>query len=301
MTQLDRSLDDLAVSHAHDAERAADLSWKHLYSEYSQDIDQVLATLATDAPLAWTAPATDLLGAGGGGFRYLVGRDREEIRQQYVNLRQFVEIWDWKAILELRQSWYICTHGVVTVKMLETGETSQMETVTFFPVGRDGILGELQIGDIGLLRENRWPEVPTKPGEIPLPEKRLYALQLHDKYLEDLRTENVAGLIAAHRDDAIATIRNYVADESTLLNAEGAAAIGEYFEALFGKYRVRDIRFVNRVLDTWYVFAELHWLVEERATGRELEFCTAETSPIDPDGRFWVRTGAGTNPVEYGG
>jgi hypothetical protein len=62
---------------------------------------------------------------------------------------------------------------------------------------------------------------------------------------------------------------------------------------------VRDVQLVNRVAESWYVFAELHWTVEEREGARRtLEFCTAETAPLDADGRYWVRTGSGTDPVE---
>jgi len=29
-----------------------------------------------------------------------------------------------------------------------------------------------------------------------------------------------------------------------------------------------------------------------------VHFCTAETSTLDDEGRYWVRTGSGTDPVE---
>jgi len=288
-------LAEIAVRNAHAAENCANLAWAHLESEYTQDIDKVLATLATDAPLAWTLPN---MFSEDGGLTYLTGQDIPEIRQQYENLRQFVQIWDWQAILEIRQSWYMLTHGVVTTKAIDTGETSRMESVTMFPIGADGILGELQIGDVGVQRENRWPEVPQGKDDIPLPQKRLEALSLHNTYLAALRSEDVDALVAAHRSDCAATIRDYTLDQSRLLNATGADGLRNYFESLFQRYRVRDVRLVNRVLESWYVFAELHWLVEERSSGRSFEFCTAETSPLDPDGKFWVRTGAGTDLVE---
>ena len=84
-----------------------------------------------------------------------------------------------------------------------------------------------------------------------------------------------------------------------MLNTSGAAELGAYYAALFERYKVLDVQLVNRVAESWYVFAELHWAVEERGGARRtLEFCTAETSPVDPDGRYWVRTGSGTDPVE---
>jgi hypothetical protein len=75
--------------------------------------------------------------------------------------------------------------------------------------------------------------------------------------------------------------------------------VREYFTALFKRYQVRDVRLVNRMAEVWYVFAELHWIVKEReGAGRTLEFCTGEMAPLDADGKYIVRNGAGTDPVE---
>jgi hypothetical protein len=99
-------------------------------------------------------------------------------------------------------------------------------------------------------------------------------------------------------NDAAIAIRNYVTDVSSLLNVAGHDAIRQHYTQLFAKYRVLDIQLVNRVAESWYVFAELHWQVEERSSGRTLEFCTADLNSIDADRKYWVRTGAGTDPVQ---
>jgi hypothetical protein len=94
-------------------------------------------------------------------------------------------------------------------------------------------------------------------------------------------------------------MRNYVTDESTQLSIKGSDAIGEYFSALYEKYEVQEIRLVNRLVERWFDFGELHWLVQERGGAqRSLEFCTAEIGPFDAEGRYWIRTGAGTDPIE---
>ena len=81
----------------------------------------------------------------------------------------------------------------------------------------------------------------------------------------------------------------------------GPEAITQYYTDLFRRFRVIDVQVVNRAIDTWYFFAELHWIVEERDTGRGREFCTADLTSIDADRKYWVRTGAGTDPVESRG
>jgi hypothetical protein len=291
-----QTLHQEAVSHARLAGRSASLAWAHLAAEYTQDIDQVLATLDETGPLTWTLP--QMVGDDG-GVTYLAGVNMEEIRGQYENLRELVQIHGWDALAEIRQGWYMLTHGVTTLKVVATGETSRGETVTMFPAWNGGILGEVQIGEVGTRRESRWPEVPKVPGDIPLPGKRLEALACHNSYLDALRAEDVGALVAAHRVNGAATIRNYLTSQSTLLNTTGVSQLANYFSALFERFRVMDIQLVNRLVESWYVFAELHWVVEERAGERRiLEFCTAETSPLDPDGKYWVRTGAGTDPIE---
>jgi len=291
MKAVTQSLHEEAVAHAHVAERSGELMWRHIESEYTQDPYKIVDTLATDAPLAWTLARE---GDGEGSFRFLAGSTVDEIRGQYEALREELEIHGWRALLEIRQGWYTVSQGVCTLKLVPGGETTRGETVTLFPVGNDGILGELQVGTVGRLPDGR---APSDDDRLPL--RRLAALASHDAYIEALRTENVDAIVAAHSPKGAVAIRSYVTDASSLLNTTDLAALGEYFSELFRRYRMRDVRLVNRVAETWYVFAELHWIVEERAGDRRtLEFCTAELSPLDAEGRYWVRTGAGTDPVE---
>jgi hypothetical protein len=284
------SIHEEAVRHALMAEQAAHFTWTHLEAEYTQDIEKVLATLATAEPLTWTLP--ELVGDDGAAT-YLAGTDYQQIHDQYHSLREFVEIHDWRALVEIRQSWYVMTHGVVTLKLKATGEYTRSQTVTMFPTGRDGILGEVQIGAVN----RRVPPDSTDP-DFWVAKDRLAALAAHDAYVGALRSGDVDAIVAANRPNGAAAIRNYLTDESTVLNVDSAAELGEYFRAFYDRYAVRDIQLVNRVAESWYVFAELHWIVEEQfGERRTLHFCTAETSPLDDEGRYWVRTGSGTDPV----
>ncbi len=288
---ISQSLHEEAVAHAHLAERCGELTWKHIEAEYTQDVNRIAATLATDAPLSWAlAREAD----DEGSFRFLTGTTVEEIRGQYEVLRQSIEIHGWDPLIEIRQGWYLMTQGVATLKLVPGGETTKGQTVNLFPVGNDGILGELQVGTVGRLPDGRTPADDPR-----VPHQRIAVLASHDAYREALVAEDVEQIVAAHAPKAAVTIRNYLTDESSVLDTNDSGALGRYFSDLFRRYRVRDVRLVNRVAETWYAFAELHWIVEERAGERRtLEFCTAELSPIDPHGKYWVRTGAGTDPVE---
>ncbi len=287
-----QSLHEEAVAHAVLAEQSGELMWRHIESEYTQDVDKIATTLDSRAPLAWTlAREADDEGA----FRFLTGTSVETIRDQYAVLRKEIEIQRWRALVELRQSWYTVTQGVCTLRVVANGYISDGETVTLFPVGTDGVLGELQVGIVGRRADGQLPV-----DDPDLPRLRLAALAAHEQYLAMLRAEDVTGIAAAHAPHAAMAVRSYLTDESTLVNVNGETAIGAYFSSLFERYHVRDIRLVNRIVERWYVFDELHWIVEERGGRRRtLEYCTAELAPFDSDGKYWVRTGAGTDPVEH--
>ena len=81
--------------------------------------------------------------------------------------------------------------------------------------------------------------------------------------------------------------------------ANGPEALAEYCRALFLRFKINSVELVNRIAESWFQFAELHWTVEHRQGERAdevVEFCTANLAPIDPDGKFWVLTGAGDEP-----
>jgi hypothetical protein len=284
------SLHEEAVSHAHVAERSGELMWEHIRAEWTQDIQQVADTLATDAPLAWTFAAP---GEEDGAFFFLAGTTVDAIRQQYERLRESIELHDWDALLEIRQGWYTMSQGVCTLTQVPGGRESKGETVTMFPVGLDGILGELQVTTVGRMADGR---LPSDGGSLPV--QRLAALAGHERYIGALRAGDVDAIVEAHSPKGAVAIRNYLADESNLLNTNDLGELRAYFEAFYDRFRVVDVGLVLRMAEAWYVFAELHWTVEERSGDRRtLEFCTAELSPLDPEGRYWVRTGAGTDPV----
>jgi hypothetical protein len=288
-----------AVRHAHFAVKSGELAWSHVRSEYTQDVPTVLDTLQTGGPYTWTLPNNGFIPSDD-ALQYFSATTLEEIRATYENMRNFVEVWDWVATTEIRGGWYTLTHGVSRLRDVVKDEYLSLESITMFPVGTDGILGEVQIGDLGVARENRWPEVPSTPGEVPLPLKRLETLNLHEALIKAIKEEDVDGILATMRPDIATAIRNYLTDEYTVVNAKGPEALADHYRALFERFRIRAIEIVNRIAESWFLFSELHWTVEHRdgsRAGEVVEFCTADLAPIDSDGKFWVRTGAGTDPV----
>ena len=288
-----------AVEHARAAAKCGVLSWDHVEAEWTQDVPKILATLEPGGPYTWTLP-NNMFFPGPDELHFYSATTLEEIEQQYIEMRNYVEVLGWEATTEIRSGWYSMTHGVSRLHDVAADEFLELESIVMFPVGEKGILGEVQIGDLGVTRENRWPEVPSQPGEIPLPAKRLHALRLHNDFVEALKAKDVAGVMATMRDDVATAIRSYLTDDYTVVSTTGGEELAAHYTELFDRFDVIDIDLVNRIAESWFVFAELYWTVEYRTgdrAGERVEFCTADIAPIDPDGKFWVRTGAGTDPI----
>jgi hypothetical protein len=288
-----------AVEHAKAAGRSGALAWAHIESEFTQDVDTVLATIQPDGPWTWTLPNNGFIPSSP-DLQYFSATTLEEIRDVYVDMRNYVEVWEWLATTEIRAGWYTVTHGVSKLRDVAKDEYVQLESITMFPVGTEGILGEVQIGDLGVARENRWDAVGSGPDDVPLPFKRLETLDLHKRFVDAVKAEDPDAILATMRPDIATAIRSYLTDEHLVLNAKGGAELRDYYAALFSRFKILDLQVVNRISESWFIFAELHWTVEHRSgdrAGQIVEFCTADIAPLDPQGLFWVRTGAGTDPV----
>lgn len=148
------SLAEEAVIHGRLSVRAGELSWAHSRAEYTQDVPTILATLEPGGPYTWTLPNNKFI-PGGADLQYYSGTTLEEIRIVYEDMRNYVEVLNWEATTEIRSGWYMMSHGVSKLRDVARDEFLELESITMFPVGRHGILGEVQIGDLGVARQNR--------------------------------------------------------------------------------------------------------------------------------------------------
>ena len=66
------------------------------------------------------------------------------------------------------------------------------------------------------------------------------------------------------RDDTATAIRSYLTDDYTVVTTMGAAELATHYTELFERFKIIDIDLVNRIIESWFVFAELYWTVEYR-------------------------------------
>ena len=200
-------------------------------------------------------------------------------------------------MIEIRGAWYVFQESISVGHVKgEPEPSSGTHLLGMFPVGKGtGITGELIWPWVPreLLGKGTAPAVPvTDPIRL-----RRDLLALHDGYLEALAAGDVGAMVDTMHDDVQSGVRDYVAETGALNQLEGKDANRTYYEAFFDKFEVIAVDLLDRVVQDWYVFAEVRMTAQPRAGGPRLAFHTAEFYVPANDGRFFVRIGHGTDPA----
>ncbi len=98
-------------------------------------------------------------------------------------------------------------------------------------------------------------------------------------------------------EDVQSGVRDYVTESGALTQLVGKAANRDYYSAFSDKFEILRVDLLDRVVQDWYVFAEVRMTVRPRGGGPILAFHIAEFYVAANDGRFFVRIGHGTDPA----
>ena len=250
----------------------------------------LLATLTEDEPYAW-AIKPELLADG--SVRVPIETTREGVERWYRIIRGQSNVLGFEPLVEVRGNWYTFAEGISRGRVIDTGVESATETVLLLPVtSGPGITGELCW----------WRMEP--PGEPAADlQRRRDQLARHDRLVDALRTANADALLDTADDGFQSAVRDYVDDTGTLISLDGRDAHRAHYERFFDKYEVCSVELLDRVVQAWFVFAELRFTVRPRQgaeAGRTIAFHTAEFLITTADGRFIARIGHGTDPASIG-
>ena len=292
---------ELLQRSAEASRHAADETWIHIRAEFAAadgDYDKLMSTLRTQGPYGYTIqPQIN----GDGTVKAPILTTRDDIRTAYEQVRGRSDLLSSESLIELRGEWYVFQEAISVGHIKgEPAPSAGTHLIGMFPVGRGaGITGELI-----------WPWVPREllgkgtapadPVTDPI-QLRRDCVALHDRYLEALARGNVGGLVDTMHDDVQSGVRDYVAQTGALNQLEGKPANRAYYAAFFDKFEVLSVDLLDRVVQDWYVFAEVRLTVQPRAGGPRLAFHIAEFYVTANDGRFFVRVGHGTDPSEVTG
>lgn len=262
-------------------------SRRHVLSERTNDVDQVMATVSQHVCYMMpdvTSPDAELV----------VLTDREGVRQFYAHERTFMEVVSSTLLAELTSDWYTFLEAVSTTRQVATGTLHQNEVIVLFPVAPDGIIGEI------LAARRPWFDVyagtaAPSPGRAPDTDTTAWrgrALRAHETFLDALRSGRPAEAASAFAGKAGIAVVDLAHAPTRALSGKGpetavrrCAMVVEAFED-----SDREVVLLNRVIGEWYVFAE--WLVRGTARdgrihgvagGRTVEVRSASIFPVGDD------------------
>jgi hypothetical protein len=265
-----------------------EVAWAHIESEYRDNVDEIISTLVPDGPLAYTV-GPNLLGDGSIP-KQIFETDIAGIRRAYEAMHGVSAVTGMQATTEIRGEWYSFAFGLGAGYDKATGASGHVPNAVLFPtMGKNGITGELIWKKTGLGA----PYTGGNEGDMAA---ETAILAQHEAYLECLRNADVDGVAKLHHSNAQIGIRDHVNDTGTIASIDGRDEYRAHLEKFFERFDVLDIKVINRFTNDWLVFAELLWVVTEKAWPRSsLKFYTADHAEVHPSGLFASRIGHGTD------
>ena len=277
------------------AMHATEETWIHIRAEVTAadgDYDALMSTLRDTEPYGYTIqPEIN----GDGTVRAPIITTREDVRAAYEVVRGRSDLLTSESLIEVRGLWYVFQESYSVGRLRANGEVQPgSHLLGLFPVGTDkGITGELV-----------WPRAPESilgKGEVPagLPtdplEKRRAALALHERFLDAYRAGDADGIAATLNEGVQGGVRDYVADTGALIELQSRDASRAHYAELFEKFEIVSLELLDRVIQEWYVFAEVRITARPRSGGPAVAFHWAEYDVLAKDGLFMVRIGHGTD------
>jgi hypothetical protein len=267
---------------------AGNVAWRHVHSEYTDDVPTILDTIARGGPVAYTAY---------GGLQENPTADEpphvtfrttfEGLEAAYWDLHRVIGVRDMKSVVEIRGDWYTFMYGQAESLVVDAGVTARTPTAVIFPtLGQDGITGELI-----------WAGYAGQGSDRPRDglSDELHVLARHEELMDMLRAGDVDTIVKATHPRAQIGIRDYVRESRTVTDIHDVDAAREYLTAFYARYSVRELELVERYASNWFAFAELRWTVDDANTGRRVQYHTAEITDITESGNFRGRIGFGTD------
>jgi hypothetical protein len=267
----------------------------HLRAEFSNDIDQIMQTVAPD-------PRFAILTRESGTLELEVAEAAEEVRTHYLNLRASLDVVKSRQIRRLVGDWFVFQQSVATMRTRQGSDGRggphdfPVDTAVLFPIAPTGIRGEIpwnrsSFAD-AMTTRSRHHEPPT--------EELMPTVDRFEEFLAAWRSCDEKNVVDLLEDDCAIAIRNYADPDGSLCAGTGKdvvrAALAEQLET----WRPEASSILNLVVTDWYVFSNVQWIGEWRSSSGDWsthEVSTATILPISEGQRFRAILGYGTSPL----
>jgi hypothetical protein len=220
----------------------------------------------------------------------------EGIEEMYKMIRGHSDVLDAKAMLDVRGEWYDFVEVYARSQVKTTGELGGSEMVLVLPVtSGSGITGELAW--VKADRTQLGADVPlAEPKDAR--EIRLHMLERHEELLDAMRVADPAAMASLFTKGCRSAVRDYVDDTGTLVALDDVDGLQAHYQAFFDRYDLQSVVVLERVVQEWYLFAEVRFEAVAKTgdeRGNRLAFHTATLLVPGKDDRFIVQIGHGTD------
>jgi hypothetical protein len=264
--------------------RAARGGWiaeQHFVYEVTNDADIILLSMATAEPLVTVVLQPDE--SSGTGFRIALCRSVDEQHAFYRASRGRRHIVQADVFTSVGADWYGFVEGLLTHRVLETGELTSTHMCGVLPVS---MLDDVIIGEIGF-----GVPVVDQPAQTTI-EARRRMRHVQEERTRALQAGDLDRLAQCYSPAATVVERSYPSGQQVVLSGRDSV-LAFYDERIHQWSGPRVERIVSHAAD-WYGFEELLWAGNRN--GYAEQFRTAAVfQPSDDHQTIGQQIGYGTS------
>jgi hypothetical protein len=263
----------------------------HLRAEFSNDVDQIMDTVAPD-------PRFFIVTREQGTLKLEVAETPETVRAHYVNLRSSLDVVRSRQIRRIVSEWFVLQQSVATMRT-RGGETTgdshdfPVDTAVLFPIADEGILGEIPWNRTSFAEAMATRTTHHEPPT----EELMETVDLHEAFLAAWCSGEAAKIVDLLEEDCALGIRSWTDVEGSLCVGAGKDATRKALAEQFQGWRPTGYSILNLVVTDWYIFSNVRWVGTALAgsdTWSAHEMSTAMILPISGSQRFRAIVGYGT-------
>jgi hypothetical protein len=274
---------------------AAEQGWRHVMTETTGHVPTILGTLVPEGPWAW---AIMMIPQPDGSIVLPVQTTYEGIEEMYKMIRGHSDVLGAEPLVEVRGQWYAMHEDVAGSREKSTGIEGEREMVLVLPVQNGpGITGELC-----WVRMDRQvlgtADVPLAAPEKDARTLRRHMLAQHDELIAALLAGDADRIAALYTPGCRGARRDYVNDTGTITAIDDVEGFRDHYRRFFETFEVQSVDVLHRVIQEWYLFAELRFEVVAKSgadAGNRLAFNTAGLLIPGKDDSFIVEIGHGSD------
>ena len=263
----------------------------HLRAEFSNDIDQIMDTVAPD-------PHFFIVTREHGTLELEIAETTEAVREHYVNLRTSLDVLRSRQIRRIASDWFVLQQSVATMRPRGDGPSGDshdfaVDTAVLFPIAPEGILGEIPWNRTSFAEAMTTRAIHHEPPT----EELMETVDIHEAFLAAWCSGDAQRVVDLLDDDCALGIRSCTDVEGSLCVGAGKDAIREALAEQFGAWKPVGFTILNLVVTDWYIFSNVRWVGSARVGSRTWsphEMSTATILPLSASRRFRAIVGYGT-------